>query len=171
MNNISLIASVSNNWVIGKNNQMPWKQSDDLNRFKEITLNHIVIMGRKTYESIGGNLSGRINIVITKKDFHRLGCYVVKSIEEALETASKIITENMFDFLNYDEIFVIGGGEIYKQFLPLANKIYLTRVDCEIEGDTYFPKIGDDWNLVFNEHYEKDNRNQFNYNYEEYIKI
>ena len=87
------------------------------------------------------------------------------------EMSSKIITENLFSFLIYDEIFVIGGGEIYKQFLPLANKIYLTRVDCDVEGDTYFPKLEDDWDLVFNEYYEKDEKNQFDYNYEEYIKI
>lgn len=170
MNNISLIASVSNNWVIGKDNDMPWKQSDDLIRFKKMTMEHIVIMGRKTYESIGGNLPNRINIVLTKSDFSRRGCYVVNSIEDAIELSLKIITEGWFNFID-DEIFIIGGGEIYRQFLPIANKIYLTRVDCEIEGDTYFPKLESDWDLVFTEYYEKDDKNQFNYNYEEYIRI
>ncbi len=170
MENISIIVSISNNGCIGNNNKLPWEQSNDLKRFKSLTLNHIVIMGRKTYESIDSNLSDRINIVITKGNFSRRGCYTVGSISESLELSAKIITEGWFKILGENEqIFFIGGGEIYKQVLPIANKLYITRIDADIEGDTYFPDIDETiWKKTSSIYHEKDEKNEYNYTYEIY---
>ena len=134
---ISIIAAVSDNNVIGKNNKLPWHLPEDLKRFKEVTSGHTVIMGRKTYESIGRPLPNRVNIVITRnKDFKPKGVKVVHSIEEALSLASEA---------GETETFIIGGAEIYKQALPLANKIYLTRINKNYKGDAYFPELGKEW--------------------------
>lgn len=132
---VSIIVAISQNDVIGNNNDLLWNIPRDLTRFKKITTNHVVIMGRKTYESLPIKpLPNRTNIVITSDmDYNDNGIYVAHNIDEALEIAIKYIHD--------DEIFVIGGGEIYKQFLPLCNKIYLTKIHEDFEGDTYFPEI------------------------------
>jgi dihydrofolate reductase len=170
MKNISIIVSISNNGCIGGNNTLLWKQSDDLKRFKKLTTNHVVIMGEKTFHSIGMALPNRCNIVISDNpDFHPTGCFVAHSIEEAMDEARLKTCENWHGV--EDEIFIMGGGSIYKQFMPYANKLYITRIDCEIKGDTYFPYIGeDDWDLISKEHHNKDDNNEYNYNYETYIR-
>lgn len=166
MKNINIIASVSKNGIIGKDNDMPWKQSDDLKRFKDLTIGHIVIMGKRTFQSIGSPLVGRVNIILTNdKKFNVFGCYVSSSIENALELAYEIIDEGLYNVK--DDIFVIGGGQIYKQLINISNKLYITRIDCEIEGDTYFPEIKN-WKLVSKEIHEKDEKNEYNYTYENY---
>lgn len=126
---ISLIVAASSNNVIGVNGGLPWHLSDDLKRFKAITMGKPIVMGRKTYESIGRPLPGRQNIVITRQAcFAAAGCEVVPSAESAVVAAA-----------NAPEIMVIGGAQIYELFLPQAQRIYLTRVCVEVDGDAYFP--------------------------------
>ena len=127
---ISLIAAMDKNRVIGKNNTLPWSMPADLKRFREITKGKPVIMGRKTFESIGRPLPDRLNIVMTRdKNYRAKGCVMVHSVEEAIAAAGDAA-----------EIMVIGGAEIFGQFLPLADKMYLTIIDAEFEGDTFFPE-------------------------------
>lgn len=168
MINISIIVSIANNNCIGGNNTLLWKQSDDLKRFKQLTTNHIVIMGQKTFESIGIALPNRCNIVISNdENFNPHGCFVVRSINESIDEAILKVCDkwNGID----DEIFVIGGGSIYKQMLPYSNKLYITRIDCDIQGDTYFQNIGeDDWKIISKIKHNKDDKNQYNYTYEIY---
>lgn len=130
---ISIIVAVAGKKrVIGKKGQLPWYIPAELKRFKEITMGHPIIMGRKTHESIGRPLPGRTNIVITHDlNYSKQGINVVRSLEEALRLASNASGN--------DEVFVIGGGQIYAQALPLADKLYLTYIDKEIEGDVFFP--------------------------------
>ncbi len=131
---ISIIAAMSSNRVIGTENKLPWNIPDELKRFREITSGHPIIMGRKTHESIGKVLPNRTNIIITRDPEYKVeGAVVVHSLDEALDEASK-------KTLSHDrEIYVIGGGEIYKQAIPKADKLYLTIIDKEYAGDTYFP--------------------------------
>lgn len=142
---INIIASVSENWAIGKNNKLPWNQSSDLEHFKEITTRHPIIMGQKTFESLpNGALPNRTNIVLTDNfDFSAPNILIAYNIAEALILAEdNCATEDC-------DIFIIGGGTIYRQFLPYADRIYLTIIHTEIEGDTYFPEINlDEWLLV-----------------------
>jgi dihydrofolate reductase len=135
---ISVIAAVSENGVIGREGKLPWYIPEDLKHFKKLTSGNVVIMGRKTYESIGKPLPNRINIVITR-DKNKIidGCITVNSIEEAIKKAG-----------NDKQIFIIGGGEIYKKSLNFANKVYLTKVHQVIEGDTYFPTLNKNWKEV-----------------------
>lgn len=130
---ISLITSLGTQTrLIGRDGTLPWRIPDDLKRFKALTMGHPIIMGRKTYESIGRALPGRTNIVITRSpDFSAVGVIVTHSLDVALEKAREIEEK---------EIFIIGGGEIFKQALPIADKLYLTLVDDDIKGDTYFPE-------------------------------
>ena len=128
---VSLIVAASQNNVIGKNNQLPWRLPEDLKRFKQLTMGHPILMGRKTFESIGKPLPGRTNIVITRqRGLEACGAAVVHSMEEALQICE-----------GQEEVFVIGGAEIYKQALPLADRIYLTHIDQDFEGDTFLPAI------------------------------
>lgn len=134
---LSIIVAASENNVIGRDNDMPWKLSTDLRRFKALTLGKPVIMGRRTWESIGRPLPGRPNIVITRDaGFTADGAQIVNSLEEAIELGKKLATE-----LGVDEVCIIGGGKIYAQALPLADRVYLTRVLALINGDTFFPVI------------------------------
>ena len=130
---ISIIVAVAGKKrVIGTKGGMPWYIPEELKRFKEITMGHPIIMGRKTFESIGKALPGRTNIVITRDpSFAKEGIVVTHSLEKALRLAS--------DALGNDEVFVIGGGEIYNQAISLADKLYLTYIDKEVEGDVFFP--------------------------------
>ncbi len=126
---ISAIAAISKNRVIGKDNGLIWAIPEDLRRFKQLTTGHAVIMGRKTYESIGKPLPNRTNIIITRdKNFTASGCIITNSLDEAFKQAD-----------NDTEIFVIGGGQIYEQALSKIDRLYLTVIDQEAEGDTYFP--------------------------------
>tara|TARA_R110001592_G_scaffold104103_5_gene293060 strand:- start:15296 stop:15763 length:468 start_codon:yes stop_codon:yes gene_type:complete len=138
---ISIIAAKSKNNVIGSNGSIPWNIPKDLKYFKELTEGNTVIMGRKTYESLPKDkkpLPNRINIVITRDiNFTANGCMVVGSLEEAILKID-----------NRKNTFIIGGGEIYKQAINFVDKIYITEINDEYEGDTYFPKISDKWDLV-----------------------
>lgn len=134
---VAMIAAESLNHVIGLNGKLPWYLPEDLRFFKRVTSHKPVVMGRATFESIGKPLPNRTNIVISRNpDFHRDGVKVADSIEAALAiaTAQAALDEE-------DEVMVIGGGEIYRQALPLAQRIYLTQVDVTIEGDTWFPAL------------------------------
>ena len=147
---ISLIVAASTNNVIGANGDLPWRLSDDLKRFKAITMGKPIIMGRLTWESIGRPLPGRQNIVITRQPgYSAEGCDVVASVDEALATAGAA-----------PEIMVIGGGDIYRQLLPRASRVYLTRVEAEVDGDTFFPELDpSDWELVASEAHAADEKN------------
>ena len=129
---ISIIAAVGrNNRAIGKTGELLWRISDDLKRFKRLTTGHPIIMGRKTFDSIGKALPDRTNIVITRNlDFKAEGVFVARTLEEALTIARR---------QEEKEIFIIGGGEIYQQALPLCEKLLLTEVESEVEGDVFFP--------------------------------
>lgn len=153
---IKIIVATSKNRVIGNNNELIWKLSSDLKRFKELTTGHSVVMGRKTYESIGRPLPNRRNIIITRNlEYEVEGCEMVSSLEEAL-----LLTNN--------DCFIIGGGEIYKQSLEVADKIYLTLVHKEFEGDTTFPELGSDWATIDTKDFEADDKNEYNYSFIEY---
>lgn len=153
---ISIIVAVAENWIIGREGKLPWKLSEDLKRFQKLTEGHTVIMGRKTYESIGRPLPKRTNIVITRKTGWKAeGCIIAHSLEEALELARKESTE--------DEIFVIGGAEIYKLALPHADTIYLTMVKAVVEGDTSFPALNpSEWEWTdYEQRHIIDEKNQY----------
>ena len=130
---INIIVATSINGVIGCNNKLIWDLPTDLKRFKEITTGHLVIMGRKTYESIGKPLKNRRNIIISRNKNYKVdGCEVVFSLKDATK-------------LTNNNCFIIGGGEIYNQSIEIADKIYLTIIDKEFYGDVKFPKLNDDW--------------------------
>jgi len=153
---------MSRNRVIGKNNTLPWTLSADLKRFKELTSGKPVIMGRKTFESIGKPLPNRINIIITRENNYKAdGCIVVNSPEEALKSAK-----------NAQEVMIIGGEQIFKMFLPKANRMYLTFIDEEFEGDAYFPEYNEsEWKEVFREEHRDNELNYAFVNLEKVKKI
>lgn len=157
---ISMIAAMAKNRVIGKDKQMPWYLPADLKHFKAITLGKPVIMGRKTYESIGKALPGRKNIVITSNNRYALpDAVVVSSCESALSAAGEDGDAN--------EVMIIGGGEIYKAFLPDATQLFLTFIDLQIEGDTHFPdyeKIAN-WEVTDTESHCNDEKNAYKYEF------
>ena len=136
---VSLIVAVSANNVIGVDGGLPWHLSEDLRRFKEDTMGKPMIMGRLTFESIGKALPGRRSIVITRQtDYQQAGVVVATTPEAALELAG-----------DADEVMIIGGGKVYEHFLPVANRIYLTKVHTDVDGDTFFPEIDEDeWHIV-----------------------
>ena len=153
---ISAIAAMAVNRVIGANNQLPWRMPADLKHFKEITSGHAVVMGRKTYESIGKPLPNRTNIVLTRnRDYKAPGCLMASSIEEAAKLAK-----------DHDELFVIGGAEIYTSCLPLVSRIFLTVVHHEFDGDAHFPVLNHkEWNEVQLETHAADIDNPFEYSF------
>lgn len=146
---ISVAVAVSRTGAIGKGSDLLFRISDDLKRFKKLTRGHPIIMGRKTYESIGRPLPDRTNIIIThNRDYQAPGCIVVPSLEEAIQTATKksdLFSDSRSDLEDPGEIFIIGGGEIFKQAIPLVDKIYLTLVESDAQGDVFFP----DWRADF----------------------
>lgn len=148
---ISMIAAMAKDRVIGKDNQMPWHLPADFAWFKRCTLGKPVVMGRKTYESIGRPLPGRQNIVISRDANLAIeGVTTVTSIEQALEAAGEV-----------DEVMIIGGGAIYKACLPQADKLYVTYIDAQIEGDTQFPYWGDMFKENHSENYAADEKNAY----------
>jgi dihydrofolate reductase len=158
---VSMIAALSKNRVIGKNNDLPWKLPDDMKFFMETTKGHHAIMGRKNYDSIPAKfkpLPNRTNIVVTRqKNFVAPGCTVVDSLEKGL----KIARDN-----KEPEAFIIGGAEIYKLGLPHADRLYLTEIDAVIEGDTYFPRFDDNqWSETSRIHHEKDDRHAYSFDF------
>lgn len=157
---ITIIAAASTNNALGKKNALLWHLPSDFKRFKQITLDHYIIMGRKTFESLPKLLPNRTHIIITRqKEYHQEGCMVVSSLENALKIAKKEET-----------VFVIGGGEIYRQAIEIADKIELTRVDGFFEADTFFPEIDlDKWDLVFEEFHKKDEKHLYDFSFQTYI--
>ncbi len=148
---ISMIAAMANDRIIGKDNQMPWHLPADFNWFKRCTMGKPVVMGRKTYESIGRPLPGRQNIVISRdKNLSIEGVDVVASIDQAIEKVS-----------NVEEVMIIGGGSIYEACLPKADRLYVTLIDAELEGDTQFPDWGEGWKESVQEHYSADEKNAY----------
>jgi dihydrofolate reductase len=161
---ISAILAMSKNRVIGKDNQIPWHLSADLKYFKRTTLNHHIIMGRKTFLSIGNPLPKRTNVVLTRNPFFiASNVLVATSIEEGLQLAR----DN-----GEEETFIIGGGEIYRQSMPYLDKIYLTLIEVEVEGDVFFPELDESqWQLVSEEAHKADDKNEYNYSFLIYERI
>ena len=155
---ISAIVATAKNNIIGKDNGIPWYLPADLKYFKKTTLHHHIIMGRNSFESIGRPLPKRTNIVVTRNLFYvATGCIVVHSIEEGLEIA-KANGET--------EAFIIGGAQVYKQSMDLWDRLYLTDVDLEVEGDTSFPKLNtEEWTEVSREEHSADEKNEHDYVY------
>lgn len=160
---ISLVVAASENNTIGKNNQLLWHLPNDLKFFKNTTWGMPVIMGRKTFESVSKIFPGRFNIVITTQpNWNFDGVLVANSLQEALDKA--LVT-------NCNEAFIIGGGEIYKQSMEMANTIFLTRVHTTINGDTFFPEIDETkWQLVSSEDFEIDEKHAFSYSFQKWEK-
>jgi dihydrofolate reductase len=158
---INIIAAVGINREIGKNNQLLWDLPNDLKRFKSLTTGHPVIMGRKTHESIGKPLPGRLNIIITRqRDYFVDGCLIVHSIKDAIAEAKK----------QDEEVFIIGGEEIYKLAMPLAERLYMTWVHGEFEADSFFPEVDDQWYLATSENYTRDDRHKHDFVYTVHLK-
>lgn len=159
---LTLIAATSTNHALGKDNQLVWHLPDDFKRFKTLTSGHHIIMGRKTFESFPKPLPNRTHVIITRQKNYEApeGCIVVSSLEKAIEICPK-----------NDEVFIIGGGEIYKQSIDVADKVELTRVHTEVEADTFFPKIDSNkWQLIFEEFHPKDEKHTFDFTFQTFIK-
>lgn len=158
---ITIVAAAAENNALGKDNDLIWRLPDDFKRFKALTSYHHIIMGRKTFESFPKPLPNRKHVVITRQENYKNETIeVVHSLEEAIQFSS---TE--------DQIFIIGGGEIYKQALLFANKIELTRVHGEFEADAFFPEIDEEkWDLVNSEFHDKDEKHKYSFSYLTYTK-
>ncbi len=162
LKNISIIVAIARNRAIGKDNKLLWHLSDDLKRFKQLTTGHTLIMGRNTFLSLpNGALPERRHIVISDKAEESFeGCEMAGSMEEALALAGRD-----------QECFVIGGGMVYKQFLPVAGKLYLTQVHESFEADTFFPEIDfSEWKALASEEVEAGERNQYAFTYTEFMR-
>lgn len=157
---LSIIVAVADNGTIGDKNSLLWHIREDMLRFKRITTGHPVVMGRKTYESIGRPLPNRTNVVISRQNMAIEGCTVVHSLEEAIAL-----------FPHDEEIFVIGGAQIYAQALPIADKLYLTLVHRGYEGDTSFPQLNEcDWTEVAREDYERGETFDAPFSFVDYVR-
>ena len=155
---ISLIAAMDRNRLIGADNGMPWHLPADFKHFKAVTMGKPVIMGRKTFQSIGRPLPGRQNIVVSASGFAADGITVVDSIEKALDAAG-----------DAEEVMVIGGASFYAQIIERADRMYLTHVDAECEGDAWFPEFNmDDWTVVAQQDYPADEKNSYSFRVVEY---
>ncbi len=161
---VSAILAMSKNRVIGKDNKIPWHLTADLKYFKRTTLNHHIIMGRKTFLSIGKPLPKRTNIVLTRNPFFVASNIIAtSSIDEALS-----IAQNNEE----TEVFIIGGGEIYRQSMPYWDKVYITLIDLEVEGDVFFPELDkNEWQLISEDPHEADEKNEYNYTFLVYERI
>jgi dihydrofolate reductase len=161
---ISAIVATAKNGIIGKDNEIPWYLPADFAYFKRVTLNHHIIMGRNCYESIGRPLPKRTNIIVTRNPFYiASGCIMVHSITEGLQIAQQN---------EETEAFIIGGGEIYKQTMHLLDKIYLTEVDLDTEGDVFFPELNPaEWRLISEEKHLKDEKNDWNFTFKIFERI
>lgn len=159
---LSIIVAAAENHVIGRDNALIWHLPADLKHFKVVTTGHTVIMGRKTFESIGRALPHRRNVVISRNSsFKAEGCEVAVSIEQALDWVAE-----------EEEVFVIGGGRIYHELWNRACRLYLTRVHTEAEGDTFIPAIDErEWKLVSREDFKADEKNGFDYSFLEFCRI
>lgn len=154
MSRIAFVVATDRNRVIGKDGGLPWRLPDDMKHVRAVTMGKPLIMGRRTYDSIGRPLPGRTNIVLTRDtSFRPDGVLVAHSPDEALRLAGDV-----------PEIIVFGGAQVYKEFLPLAERLYLTTVDAAVDGDTYFDMGKDDWRVVANERHEADDRHPYAFN-------
>lgn len=158
---ITIIAAIAENNALGKDNQLIWHLPADLKRFKQVTLNHHIIMGRKTFESLGKPLPNRTSIIITRnKNFNAEGCIVVHTLDEALEAAA-----------TDDNPYILGGAEIYKQAIEIADKLDLTFVHNTFNADAFFPKIDTSiWKETSRQHFKADEKNKYDYSFVSYSK-
>jgi dihydrofolate reductase len=158
---ITIIAAIAENNALGKDNQLLWHLPDDFKRFKNITTGHYIIMGRKTFESFPKPLPNRTHVIISRqKNYSQLNCIVVTSLQKAIEACPK-----------NEEVFIIGGGEIYNQSIAIADKLDITRVNHSFEADTFFPEIDlTKWELVFEEFHPKDEKHKFDFTFETYTR-
>ncbi|MDT8858663.1 dihydrofolate reductase [Alkalihalobacillus sp. MEB130] len=159
---ISFVVAMDQNRVIGKDNQLPWHLPADLAFFKKVTTGHTIVMGRKTYESIGRPLPKRRNVVLTRDEQYKAeGCDVVHTVEAVLDIAQQ-----------EDECFVIGGTEVFKLFWEHVDRLYVTYIDETFEGDTFFPEISDDeWEIVFVEKGVVDEKNRYRHEFRTYERV
>lgn len=158
---ISIIVAMTDRRVIGRGGRLPWHLPADLRRFKQLTMGHHLVMGRKTYESIGRPLPGRTSIVLTRQaNYQPAGALVAAGLDEALELAPD------------DDVFIIGGAEVYRMALPRADRLLVTRVEADVEGDTFFPEFSAaSWKLQCVERHEADARNPLSYSFETYERV
>lgn len=158
---ITLIAAVAENNALGKNNDLLWHLPDDFKRFKQLTSHHYIVMGRKTFESFPKPLPNRTHVIITRqKNYQHEGCIVVGNLEEAIAACPKDET-----------IYIIGGGEIYKQSIAMADCIELTRVHTSLEADTFFPEIDTSkWQLTFEEFHSADEKHQYSFTFQTFVR-
>ncbi|CAM3982584.1 dihydrofolate reductase [Lederbergia lenta] len=157
---ISFLWAEDENRLIGKDNDLPWRLPADLKYFKETTMGHAIVMGRKTYESIGRPLPGRTNIILTHdSNYKQEGCLVLNSKQELLNWAEQ----------NDSEVFITGGSEIFKLFIDEVDQLYVTKIHATFEGDTYFPILNwDDWTLISEKKGLKDEKNPYDYFFQMY---
>ena len=165
---ISHVVAMSNNWVIGVNNDLPWILKDDLAHFKEYTTEKIIVMGRKTFESIGRPLPNRVNYVISATLENVKGVSIFTNLEDAIEAAKAYnLDKNIAN-----EVAIIGGGYLFRDSIHSFNKLVLTRVNCSIDGDVYYPEIDfNNWELVSSEKFLKNKDNQYDFAVETYKKL
>ena len=164
---ISHLVALSNNFVIGVNNDLPWKLKNDLQHFSAYTQNKAIVMGRKTFESIGRPLPNRKNIVISSSLESQESLEVVPNLNQAIEVASQWNKDNSAE----EEIVLIGGGYVFEESKNIVNKLVLTRVDCEIDGDVFYPQIDlSDWKETSRESYKRDSENEYDFRIETLIK-
>ena len=164
---ISHLVALSNNFVIGVNNDLPWKLKKDLQHFSAYTQNKAIVMGRKTYESIGRPLPNRKNIVISSSLESQEGLEVVPNLNQAIEVASQWNKDNSAG----EEIVLIGGGYVFEESKNIVNKLVLTRVDCEINGDIFYPQIDlSDWKEISQESFKRDSENEYDFRIETLVK-
>ncbi|MEH7224390.1 dihydrofolate reductase [Bacillus sp. JJ1566] len=159
---ISLLVAMDKNQLIGRDNDLPWRLPADLAYFKRVTMGHPIIMGRKTYDSIGRPLPGRENIIVTRDTSYTAeGCKVIHSIDEIVKMNEEID----------QELFVIGGAEIFKAILPYSDRLYITEIEEEFEGDTYFPAFDKSlWKIISEEKGIRDEKNPYDYTFLVYEK-
>ena len=164
---ISHLVALSNNFVIGVNNDLPWKLKKDLQHFSAYTQNKAIVMGRKTYESIGRPLPNRKNIVISSSLESQEDLEVVPNLNQAIEVASQWNKDNSAG----EEIVLIGGGYVFEESKNIVNKLVLTRVECEINGDVFYPQIDlSDWKEISQESFKRDNENEYDFRIETLVK-
>ncbi len=157
----ALMVAAASNGVIGRNNELPWHLPKDLQYFKQTTMGKPVIMGRKTFDSIGRPLPGRANIIVTRQqDYYADGVEIVHSLEDGLVLAQKMAAEK-----SLDEVMVIGGAELYRQSLPVIDRVYLTQVHADVEGDAFFPPLDNNWRCISEEKHKACEKNPFDYSF------
>jgi dihydrofolate reductase len=163
---VSIIVAMATNGVIGRDGKLPWRLSDDLRRFKRLTMGHTIVMGRRTWESIGRPLPGRRTIIVSRRlqfgsDAEDVA--VAASFDEALRIAESA---------GGDEAFIVGGSQLYREALPRADRLYITRVLARIDGDTYFPSFDQsEWRLVSSQHHSTDSVNEYPCEFETYERL